>query len=80
VQTNTPHDEPLLVRTTAAPAFCGLPASTFFALALRPDFPAKVRLGERTTGYVRAELRDWLLAQRDHAESAGCGTADDLRG
>lgn len=51
-----PAIPPLLIRTTAAPEFVGLPASTFFKLAKRPDFPRKVILGPQSTGYLRTEL------------------------
>lgn len=55
----------LIVRTSDAPAFVGLPASTFYDLARQPGFPTKLRLGPRTTGYLRDELEAWV---RRHAE------------
>lgn len=60
--------EPLLIRTTQAPAFVGLPPSTFYSIAKRPDFPRKVVLGERSTGYLRDELVAWIVSQRRPAK------------
>jgi predicted DNA-binding transcriptional regulator AlpA len=63
VPTN-PANEPLLVRTTQAPAFVGLPPTTFYMAARRPDFPRKVVIGPQSTGYLRSELRAWVAAQK----------------
>lgn len=63
-----PHEQPasesLLVRTTQAPAFVGLPPSTFYVFARRPGFPRKVVLGERSTGYLRSELIEWVVSHQ----------------
>jgi predicted DNA-binding transcriptional regulator AlpA len=71
----------LLVRTSAAPAFVGLPASTFFKLAKRPDFPRKVILGPQATGYMRGELVAFFEAlkveQLDRAEQSYLADPED---
>ena len=54
----------LLIRTSAAPRFIGLPASTFYELAKREDFPKKIVFGRRTTGYLAADLVAWIAAQQ----------------
>lgn len=66
-----PGAEPMLVRTNQAPAFVGVPRSTFFVIAKRDDFPRQVVLGPRATGYLRDELRAWVVAQRRNAKSRG---------
>jgi predicted DNA-binding transcriptional regulator AlpA len=53
----------LLIRTSQAPRFIGLPASTFYELAKRPDFPRKIIFGRRTTGYLESDLRAWVARQ-----------------
>jgi predicted DNA-binding transcriptional regulator AlpA len=60
--------EGLLVRSHQAPAFIGVPRSTFYVLAKREDFPRKIVLGTQTTGYLRDELRAWVVSQRRPAK------------
>jgi predicted DNA-binding transcriptional regulator AlpA len=54
----------LIVRTSKSPGFIGVPASTFYDLAKRPDFPKKIVFGRRTTGYLAADLVAWVAAQQ----------------
>jgi predicted DNA-binding transcriptional regulator AlpA len=61
------HPLGLVTRTSAAPRFIGLPASTFYELAKRTDFPKKIVFGRRTTGYLTTELVAWVAAQQGEA-------------
>jgi predicted DNA-binding transcriptional regulator AlpA len=54
----------LIVRTSKSPRFIGVPASTFYDLAKRPDFPKKIVFGRRTTGYLASDLIAWVSAQQ----------------
>lgn len=46
------------------------PRSKYF----KPDFPKKIRLGERATGFYKHEIDLWLASQMIRAESCD-GTA-----
>ena len=39
----------------------GLPESTLYMMINRDQFPAPIRLGARTTGWIEEEIDDWLV-------------------
>jgi prophage regulatory protein len=52
-------DEVIFVRLPDVKAVTGLSKSSLYALIRASNFPAPVRLGPRTVGWVRSEVKQW---------------------
>jgi len=60
--------EEVLLRPCEAAAFLGIARGTLYKWEKeRPDFPRRVRLSARASGWWRHELRAWLERQREAA-------------
>jgi prophage regulatory protein len=55
---NSP-EEIIFVRLPEVKAVTGLSKSSLYALIRASNFPAPVRLGPRTVGWVRSEVKQW---------------------
>jgi prophage regulatory protein len=53
------RDEVIFVRLPEVKAVTGLSKSSLYALIRANDFPAPVRLGPRTVGWIRSEVKQW---------------------
>lgn len=63
---------PRLIRLRTVREKTGLSKSSLYALAQQGRFPAPVKLGERSSGWVEAEVDAWI-ANRVSARSARSG-------
>jgi prophage regulatory protein len=52
-------EEIIFVRLPEVKAVTGLSKSSLYALIRASNFPAPVRLGPRTVGWVRSEVKEW---------------------
>lgn len=41
----------------------GLPRSTIYLKVSKGEFPAPIRLGQRSVGWLESEISDWIAAQ-----------------
>jgi predicted DNA-binding transcriptional regulator AlpA len=62
---NAMNNRPLVVRSTKAHELLGIGRTRLFELSKRADFPRKVKLGGKASGFVVAELEAWV---REHAD------------
>jgi len=71
---NSP-EEVTFVRLPEVKAVTGLSKSSLYALIRANNFPAPVRLGPRTVGWVRSEVKHWaaerVLASRSTVSHPG---------
>lgn len=51
----------------------GVSRSTVYDLELRPDFPRRVRLSDRVSGWLWSEVRAWLKRNQDAGRGAARG-------
>ena len=62
--------QPRIIRRREVEGRTGLPRSTLYDHIKRGDFPAPVRLSERSVGWVASEVDAWVagrIAQRQQA-------------
>jgi prophage regulatory protein len=52
-----------ILRRKQVQSQAGLPTSTLYRKIALGEFPAPIRLGERSVGWIAAEVDDWI-AQR----------------
>lgn len=56
---------PVVLRAQDAARYIGVARSTFYELVSNdPDFPKKIRLSPGCTGYLTAELEEWVEKKR----------------
>ena len=51
---------PLVLRKKQVLALIGLSASTVYTLQKQGDFPLPVKLSQRATGWLSADIENWL--------------------
>ncbi len=57
-----------IVRPAEAAKLLGVSKSTLYHWSKHtPDFPTRIQVGPRTTGWLKHELLAWLEARRDAA-------------
>ena len=54
-----------VLRPAAACKMLGVGRTTLWKLAQRPDFPQRVTLGARATGWVETELLLWVQGRKE---------------
>ena len=57
---NTPHKMPSILRLKEVTALTGLSRSSIYAFMNAGRFPASMRLGERSVGWLAADIEEWI--------------------
>jgi prophage regulatory protein len=65
---------PRLIRLRTVREKTGLSKSSLYALAQQGRFPAPVKLGERSSGWVESEVDAWIARRLAARESAQRGS------
>ena len=62
------QDDFTVLRPADAARLLGISKATLYSWSRsRPDFPRKIKIGPRSSGWLRSELLAWLERQRDAA-------------
>lgn len=51
-----------LIRLKEVMDLCGLSRSSIYAAMKRGDFPPSVKVGSRSSAWVKSEIEDWIRA------------------
>ncbi len=74
-ESSSSPDEVIFLRLPEVRTVTGLSKSSLYALIRANCFPAPVRLGPRTVGWVRTEVKQWaaecVLTSRSAASNSG---------
>ena len=54
---------PLILRKKQVLALVGLSASTIYTLEKAGDFPQRVKLSQRATGWLTSDIERWLASK-----------------
>ena len=49
-----------VIRRPEVQTLTGIPRSTLYAKIATGDFPAPIKIGQRSVGWLEAEVNDWL--------------------
>jgi prophage regulatory protein len=61
------HRDKILRPLNAADLF-NVSRTTFWRYAKRPGFPCKIRLGEKSVGWLESELMAWLESRKEASQ------------
>ncbi|QRM20670.1 AlpA family phage regulatory protein [Dechloromonas sp. TW-R-39-2] len=59
-----------ILRRKQVEARTGLSRSTIYAHMRTGDFPACIRLGAKSVGWIEGEINQWLVAQIENSRKA----------
>lgn len=49
-----------VIRRPEVETLTGIPRSTLYAKIAAGDFPAPIKIGQRSVGWIEAEVHEWL--------------------
>jgi prophage regulatory protein len=51
----------------------GLSKATIYRLISKGTFPKQIKLGERSSGFIEADIENWLASKESESKSANAG-------
>jgi prophage regulatory protein len=65
-----------ILRLKQVQELTGLPRSSIYALMQRQEFPAQIKLSQKSVGWARDEIQQWIdLRRRERDERVGARPA-----
>lgn len=60
-----------ILRLPAVKKMTGLPTSTIYYMMAKKEFPANIKLGYRSVGWLQADIESWIISKKKTQEAGG---------